>query len=303
MKIIDLPALRAMASFDLVFGAVRDALIAHASGQTQTPPPMHLVFPDVDGDCHVKAGYMSGARHFAVKIASGFYRNAELGLPNNNGLVMVVDATNGVPAAILADQGWLTAWRTAAAGALITHALTPPEVSDIAVMGTGLQARLQVVWLRELRPLSSVRVWGRRPAEVARLCRELTEDGISASPGDISGVPCVITATAATTPLAPASAFSSALHVTALGTDLPGKGELPSELFASASIIATDDHEQCLHHGDFGNAVRAGIVAQDADVSVGSVLRDGVRHRSGLSIADLTGIGAADAAVATALLS
>ncbi|WP_037270333.1 ornithine cyclodeaminase [Kibdelosporangium aridum] len=303
MRIVSLAEVRAAASFDVVFGAVRDALIAHAAGATQIPPPMHLVFPDADGDCHVKAGYMAGAQHFAVKIASGFYRNSAIGLPNNNGLVLVVDATNGVPAAILADEGWLTAWRTAAAGALITHALTPPEVSDIAVMGTGLQARLQVVWLRELRTLNSVRVWGRRADEVNRLCTELAEDGINASPGEIAGAECVITATAATTPLAPAEAFSSAVHVTALGTDLPGKGELPPDLFASASIIATDDHEQCLHHGDFGNAVRAGVVSSDSDVSVGTVLRDGVRHRSGLSIADLTGIGAADAAVASAVLT
>lgn len=302
MRIVSLPEIRSAASFDLVFGAVRDALIAHAAGRTQIPPPMHLAFPAVDGDCHVKAGYLTGAPHFAVKIASGFYRNSALGLPNNNGLVLVVDATTGVPAAVLADEGWLTAWRTAAAGALITHALCPPEVKDFAVLGTGVQARLQLVWLRELRTPNSVRVWGRRPSEVTRLCRELTDEGIDASPGDVGESPCVITATASTTPL-PVEAFRSAVHITAIGTDMPGKGELPPSLFASTATIATDDHEQCLDHGDFGNAVRAGVVSEDADISVGSVLRDGVRHRTGLSIADLTGIGAADAAVASAVLT
>ena len=59
---------------------------------------------------------------------------------------------------MLADEGWLTAWRTAAAGALITHALTPPDVDEVAVLGTGLQARLQVDWLATLRPAHRVRV-------------------------------------------------------------------------------------------------------------------------------------------------
>ena len=68
------------------------------------------------------------------------------------------------------------------------------------------------------------------------------------------------------------------------------------------SLIATDDHAQCLDHGDFGNAVRAGVVADEVDLAVGAVLRDGV-DRARRSVADLTGIGAADAAVAAAVVA
>ena len=109
----------------------------------------------------------------------------------------------------------------------------------------------------------------------------------------------MIATTAAREPL-PAELFRSAIHVTGVGTDMPGKGELPVEVFAGA-LVATDDHAQCLDHGDFGNAVRAGVVADDVDLAVGAVLRDGV-DRTRRSVADLTGIGAADAAVAAAVL-
>lgn len=102
-------------------------------------------------------------------------------------------------------------------------------------------------------------------------------------------------------PLAEASAFAGARHVTAIGTDLPGKSELPPALLARANTICTDDHEQCLDHGDFGNAVRAGVVASDVDTAVGTVLRDGFAGPAGLTIADLTGVGATDAAVASAV--
>jgi ornithine cyclodeaminase/alanine dehydrogenase-like protein (mu-crystallin family) len=235
-----------------------------------------------------------------VKVASGFYRNEARGLPSNNGVVLVLDATTGMPAAILADEGWLTAWRTAAAGALITHALTPPEIQEVTVLGTGLQAELQITWLHALRPLTRVNVWGRRAEAAERLVAALRSEGINARVEQVVGAPCVIAATAATTP--PVRDFSAALHVTGIGTDMPGKNELPAELFASAAIIATDDHSQCLDHGDFGNAVRSGHTAESADIPVGTVLRDGVA-RTGLSIADLTGIGAADAAVASAVLT
>jgi ornithine cyclodeaminase len=80
MIVLDEQAIRAAAKPDLVFEAVCAALIAHAEGRTTVPPPVHLELPD--GDCHVKAGLIAGAGDFAVKIATGCYRNTERGLPN-----------------------------------------------------------------------------------------------------------------------------------------------------------------------------------------------------------------------------
>lgn len=292
LPVVGLAEISRVATPELVFTAVRSALIAHAEGRTSVPPPMVLDFPDHAGDCHVKAGHVDGSPYFVVKIASTF-------ASVNNGLMLVVDATTGAPAAVLADEGRLTAWRTAAAGALVTDAMTPVGVDDVVVLGTGEQARLQVRWLRELRPVRRVRAWGRRPEAVAALCAEFEADGLDARPDGLDGGACVIATTASREPL-PAEAFRSAIHVTGIGTDMPGKGELPVEVFDGA-VVATDDHEQCLDHGDFGNAVRAGVVLGDVDLPVGAVLRDGVdRHHR--SVADLTGIGAADAAVAAAVL-
>jgi ornithine cyclodeaminase len=299
MRVIGLPEIRDAATRPLVFDSVRAALIAHSEGRTTSPPPIHLAFPDAEGDCHVKAGHLAGSPHFTVKTASGFYRNEARGLASNNGVVLVLDATTGIPTAVLADEGWLTAWRTAAAGALITHALTPPEIREVAVIGTGLQAQLQISWLHTLRPLTRVQVWGRRPEAAERLAAALRGQDINAGVEQVITAPCVIAATAATSP--PVRDLSSAIHITGIGTDMPGKNELPPELFKAASIIATDDHDQCLDHGDFGNAVRSGHAGESADTPIGTILRDGMA-RTGLTIADLTGIGAADAALASAVL-
>jgi ornithine cyclodeaminase/alanine dehydrogenase-like protein (mu-crystallin family) len=290
----------------LIFGAVRGALIAHAERRTQVPEPMHLTFPDADGDCHVKAGYCLDSPHFAVKIATGFYANSRLGLETNDGLMLLMSATTGSPLAVLADNGWLTAWRTAAAGALITDVLTSPQISEVGVLGAGLQAQLQVEWLHELRPLARVMVWGRHEDAAARLVSRFRRNGLNAVATGISeaaGAECVITATAAHTPLIHCGAFTAANHVTAIGADMPGKSELPPELFARAATIATDDHSQCLKHGDFGNAVRAGWVRETADTPIGTLLRDEATDRRGFSIADLTGVGALDAQVASAVFA
>jgi ornithine cyclodeaminase/alanine dehydrogenase-like protein (mu-crystallin family) len=304
LPVITLDEIQAVADKAQVLDVVRSALIAHAEGHTQVPPPTHLTFDEANGECHVKAGYVDGSPYYVVKVASTFYGNHRAGLPSNSGAVLASSARTGRPAALLADDGWLTAWRTAATGALITHALAADNAC-VGVLGTGLQARLQIEWLSALRPVPSVAVWGRRSEAASRLAGELRDLGLDAYPAhrrEAAARDCVITATAATSPLGSTHDFATANHVTAVGADMPGKQELPVGLFAAAAVIATDDHAQSLSHGDFGHAARAGAVGHEADVPVGAILRDGRDDRSTLSIADLTGVGAVDAAVASAIL-
>lgn len=290
----------------VVFDAVRSALIAHAAGRTTVPPPTHLNFPHADGDCHVKTGWIDGTDDFTVKIASGFYRNPERGEPVNHGLVCVVSAHTGRIRAVLDDGGRLTAWRTAAAGALAGHTLARPGARSVGVFGTGEQARLQVRWLAMLRPVGPVLVHGRAERRAAALCGRLAAHGLDARPAaaaEAAGADIVITATPAGAPVLDAGAVRPGAHVTAVGADMPHKNELPAALFARARVIATDDHEQCLHHGDFGHAVRAGAVPGDADVPLGGLLATPPdRPADAVTIADLTGVGALDAALASAVV-
>jgi ornithine cyclodeaminase/alanine dehydrogenase-like protein (mu-crystallin family) len=301
--LLELAAIEAAVGPDEILDTVRSALVAHAEGRTTVPPPIHLAFPDHDADCHVKAGWIDGADDFAVKIASGSYRNVERGLPTNHGLVVVLSAVTGQVRAILADEGRLTAWRTAAAGALVSAAMARPEADVVGVFGTGEQAELQVVWLARLRPVDHVLVHGRDPDRTARLCERLAAQGFAVSAAsaiEAAAADIVITTTAATAPVLAADAVQPGAHVTGIGTDMPHKNELPAGLFARAAVIATDDHDQCLDHGDFGRAVRDGRVSATADVAAGLLLRDGVRRSAtDITVADLTGVGALDAAVAS----
>ncbi|MFG2306323.1 ornithine cyclodeaminase family protein [Actinacidiphila glaucinigra] len=269
----------------LVLDAVRAALIAHAAGRTTVPAPTHLNFPAAQGDCHVKTGWIDGCDDFPVKIASGFYRNPRRGEPVNHGLVCVISAHTGRIRAVLDDGGCLTAWRTAAAGALAGHAPARPGARSVGVFGTGEQAPLQVRWLAMLGPVGRVLVHGREERRAAAFCDHLAGHGLSAVP-------------------APAAEAAGAdIVVTAVGADMPHKNELPPALFARAGVIATVDHEQCLHHGDLAHAVRAGAVPPDADVPFGTLLLTPPdRTDTAVTIADLTGVGALDAAVASAVV-
>jgi ornithine cyclodeaminase/alanine dehydrogenase-like protein (mu-crystallin family) len=288
-----------------VLQSVRAALISHAAGRTTVPPPIHLAFPEAGGDCHVKAGMLEGGDDFTVKIASGFYGNERRGLPTNQGLVCVLDARTGRVRAVLDDGGRLTAWRTAAAGALVGDVMSRPDAEVVGVFGTGEQARSQVAWLAMLRPVRRVLVCGRDEGKAAALSSWFGGQGISARPAsarETAAADIVITATPATAPVLDADDVRPGAHVTGIGADMPHKNELPPELFRRAATIATDDHQQCLRHGDFGRAVRAGAAGEHSDTAAGALLSGPVRRRAGaVTVADLTGVGALDAALASTL--
>jgi len=146
-----------------VIEAVAAGFIAYSAGRTVVPPVGELLFEDPPGDCHIKYGAVRGADTFTVKIATGFPRNADIGKSTSNGIVLVFSARTGELACILDDEGFLTDSRTAAAGALAARLLAPPEVACIGILGSGIQARLQLEYLRHVLPTRRALVWARRP--------------------------------------------------------------------------------------------------------------------------------------------
>src|SRR6266480_6652391 len=119
--------------------AVREAFVAADQGQAVMPAPLELRLPEADGELHVKGAYLRGAPVFAVKTATGFYRNPSVGLPVSGGMTLVYDAETGRLRVLAADDGLLTELRTAAAGALAAGLLARREARTAAVIGAGGQ--------------------------------------------------------------------------------------------------------------------------------------------------------------------
>ena len=306
-QVVTLDRIRTVIRPREVIEAVREGLIAHARGQVQAPMPGLLTFEDPPGDCHIKFGHVRGEPFYLVKIASSGYRNERYGIPVNDGVVIVLSSETGRVKTILLDEGWLTAWRTAAAGALAAQAFSSPELATIGVFGAGLLARLQLEWVKEVVSCRCVVAWARRQDKLAELCQDLEKMGFDARPASnpaevVQQSQLIVTATVAKSPLFSSEHLRPGTHITAVGADSPGKQELDPKCFARAACIATDDHAQCLAFGEFGIAVQAGVVASNADTSLGSILAGEVtldRLPSNITIADLTGVATQDAAIAS----
>jgi ornithine cyclodeaminase len=263
-----------------------------------------MLFDDPPGDCHVKFGRLRGEPYFVVKVATGFYDNPALGLPVNDGLSVVLSTATGAPEAILLDQGWLTSWRTAAAGAIAARALAPRDLSRIGVFGSGHQAELQVRWLAYVLPTRSVMIFARDATKGAALCSALEADGfdccVASSPAALlAECRLIVTATNAPSPLFDASDVRPGTHINAVGADSYGKQELDPNVFARAAIVAADDLEQCADHGDLSYAIAAACIAPSQVISLGQLLADGVkRDDAAITVADLTGVAFQDAIIA-----
>ncbi len=141
------PRIRDLAVID----RMRDALIAQARGECDTPMPMHL---NIGGnEVHMKSSYRRGGKYFALKMAATF-RGA------SNGMMLLASAETGEPVAYLADEGHLTDVRTAAVSAMVAQALGRKDRS-IGILGSGIQARLTARFHAAVLPLNQVYLWGR----------------------------------------------------------------------------------------------------------------------------------------------
>ena len=315
MRIVPLADIQSAITAKAAIEAVKAGFIAHARGQVHCPEPVQIVFRDdrqeQHGECHVKSAIWSGRPYAAVKIASGSYRNAARGLPGAGGMIVLISTDTGLPEAILHDECWLTNVRTAAAGALAAGLKPVSKDATLGVIGTGTQAEIQATMICSHLGLGSVSVWGRSAAKAATLSEKLKAGGLAATAMDTVRDVChssaiLVTTTPATKPVVHLEDVPDTLHIVAVGADTPGKTELDPRILGRAHTIVTDDHRECLHHSEFGAAVRAGAVAEDSDCSFGEMLSlaspDPRMARDGVSVVDLTGMGVQDLAIAMVTL-
>ncbi len=304
IRILTEAELRRHVALDLsTVEVVGSAFAALARGGVTMPPILSMALDDVAGELDVKTARLPGLAHFALKVSTGFYDNAKLGLPSLGGLMVLFSALNGRVEALLLDNGFLTDIRTAAAGAVTARALAPDRVQTAGVLGTGLQARLQLQAIHLVRPFETVLVWG-RDAGKARLCAaDLTEalgveTSVATRPEEVvRGAQLVVTTTPSRVPLVQKDWLHKGLLIIAMGSDTAEKTEIAPDALAAADLYVCDRVSQCAALGELRAARAAGLMIADPP-ELGQFVLAPLEDRTGCTICDLTGTGAQDTAIA-----
>jgi ornithine cyclodeaminase len=288
--------------------AVEESFTLLARGPVEMPMPMGIEIPEHEGEVHVKGAYVRGLPGFAVKIASGFNANNRRGLPTSSGMLALLSSETGFPLALLLDNAYLTDLRTALAGAVAARHLARAQVDTAGIVGTGVQARLQLEALRLVRPFGNAVVWGRNPEAAQRYAQEMSAAlGLPVSPlPSVAEVmrraDVVVTTTPSRAPLIHTRDVHEGLHITAMGSDGPGKQELDPAILRRADRVVCDRKTQCFRLGELQHGLAAGTIREESAIDelgeITSGQKPGRRTDGEVTVCDLTGVGVQDTAIA-----
>ena len=291
---------------------IETGFVLYSEDQVVVPPVGFLHFDKPPGDVHIKYGFVKGDDSYVLKMASGFYNNAELDLPVADGLLLVFSQQTGHLKLILLDKCWLTDMRTAAAGAVAAKHLAPKNIHHIGIVGTGVQARMQLEMLRGVVDCQSCFIWGRDSNKAHRMIEDLqAQESIQAWGLNlkvateidelVSQCNLIVTTTSAKEPLIRADQVQKGTHITAMGSDDHGKQELEAELLAKADRVVADSVSQCIDHGECFHAVKEKKIEAGSIVELGNVIKNpeiGRTIENQITIADLTGVAIQDIQIA-----
>ena len=310
MKVYNLKEIKeALVGLNIV-PAIEDGFVQYSNGNVVVPPVGELIFDDPPGDVHIKYGYIKNDDIYVIKIASGFFNNDALGLPSSQGMMLAYSQKTGAPVAILHDEAHLTNIRTAAAGAVVAKYLAPDNVDCIGIIGTGTQARLQLEYLSGIVDCKHVKVWGRHVDHTDAYCAEMNKQGYSVSSTDLESLTkacnLIVTTTPSTEPLIASDWVQPGTHITAMGSDTPGKQELDTEILNRADRVVADSIAQCIERGEIAKALEAGVLVEDEVVELGHVISgkaEGRTRADQLTVADLTGVAVQDIQITKAVFN
>jgi alanine dehydrogenase len=271
---------------------VRDAFVAYARGEWSMPPKVYVpAYPAGD----FRAMPALGGGFALLKWVTSFPGNPELGLPTVTGLVLVSDASNGMPVAVL-DAGAVTALRTGAAAVLAAETLGRADAETAAVIGAGVNGRAAARTF--VARGGAVSIWDvdldRAEAAAIELGAEVAESREAALAADL-----VVTVTPGLEIVFPERSLRAGQHASLMGADGPGKAEIAIEELVRVRVFC-DDWEQASHNGDLVHAVDAGAVSRDDVVELGAVLAGDAAGRETsdeITVFDSTGLAIQDLAI------
>jgi ectoine utilization protein EutC len=287
---------------------VADGFTRLANSEVTLPPILQVDIPENKGEVDVKTAYVRGLDSFAIKIASGFLDNYRLGLPTGSGMMIVISAKTGVPEAVLLDNGYLTAVRTGAAGAVAARYLARERVETAGVIGSGRQARIQMMALQQVRDFHRVMVYGIIPEQVEQYVSEMSDVlGVEVVKAEdvetvVRNSDIVVTTTPSHKPFLEAEWLRPGLHITAMGADSEHKQELHADVLGRANLLVCDIKSQCFRVGELHHGLEEGAVSRDDPIielgDLTSGREPGRTTDKEITICDLTGVGVQDTAIA-----
>lgn len=241
MLVLDRRTVETLLDLDRLIAALAPAMADLSAGGVSMPPRGVAEVGDQYGFLLSMPAYLPSSQTLATKLVSLFPHNESGNVPTHQAILVVFDASNGSPLALM-DATYITAIRTAAGSALSAKLLARPEADILVVVGTGVQARAHARVMPCVRPVREIRIVGRDIQKARALAADITrEQGLVAVAGTsfrtaAAGASLVCATTHASVPVVIGACLEPGTHVTSVGVNPQGR-ELDSDTVVRALVV------------------------------------------------------------------
>jgi len=283
--------------------AVEEAFKQHGLGNVEMPAKIYLNFEEFGGDLRSMPAYIPELGAAGVKVVNVHPSNPGKGLPTVMATFLLIEPHTGRPLSAM-NATHLTDMRTGAGGAVAAKYLARKDSSTLGLIGSGRQARTQLLATSEYFGLEKVLVASRHRKHAEDFVQELGSafDVEACGIKKACSADIVATTTPSREPIVKSRWVGEGTHINAIGADAPGKQELEVNLLHRARVVV-DSLEQGVHSGEVNVPIREGqysqedIYAQLGEVVAGKKL--GRLEDEDITIFDSTGLAVQDVATAS----
>lgn len=294
--------------------AVATAMEDLSAGRASMPNRVAAIVPEREGLLAAMPGHVPSLGALAAKLVTLFPLNADGPLPTHQALLGVFDAGTGEPVAIM-DGTAVTALRTGAGSALSTRLLARDDARELAIIGTGVQARAHARVVPLVRDFRELRVAGRSLAKAEQLAGELRAAGLPARAKRsyaeaMRGADVVCAATHSLEPVVRREWLAEGTHVTSVGYNPNGR-ELDDATVIDA-LVVVESRETALAAmpagaSDLTEPIRDGLIGPDhIHAEIGELVagtRPGRSSSGQITLYKSVGVAVQDAAAAALILA
>ena len=262
---------------------MRAALIALAAGEAHQPLRTIIRPPDAKGLMGLMPAYISGGTDahqaaFGLKVICIFPGNPANGLDSHQGSVQLFSAETGELLAMM-NASAITAIRTAAVSGVATDVLARMDACNLAIIGSGVQARSHLTAMSHVRSITRCRIASRHFEHAQKFAEEMRPDfsfalePVATVEEALEGADLIVTATTAVEPIVRREWISAGAHLNLVGSSTPNAREVDSETMAAASLFVDRRESTMNEAGDYLLAVRDGFIGPDhIRAEIGEVL-------------------------------
>jgi len=205
---------------------------------------------------------------FGLKAICVFPGNANIGKDAHQGAVLLFSGKTGELLAVV-NASAITAIRTAAVSGLATQLLARPDAAELAIIGSGVQARTHLEAMACIRPIRRVRVASLHLEKAQQFAWEMQDryefaiEAVASPEEALREADLIVTATIAREPVVKREWIADGAHINAVGTYSPKARELDGATMAAATLFV-DRRESAMNEaGDYLLAVSEGSISAD----------------------------------------